>query len=114
GRYERLFARLRDALRDHEEELAALLQLRDPAEQARRADPDTPLRRALDAAYDDVLALPHLVRLFGEGATQNPVEPFARHPAPPPPPWRRCPPPTTRTSGTCCAAASPTALRSRG
>ena len=25
------------------------------------------------------MALPHLVRLFGEEATKNPVEPFARH-----------------------------------
>ena len=79
GRYERLFARLREALRDHEEELDALLRLRDPAEQARRAAPETALGQALDAAYDEVLALPNLVCLFGEGATQNPVEPFARH-----------------------------------
>jgi S-adenosylmethionine-diacylglycerol 3-amino-3-carboxypropyl transferase len=79
GRYERLFARLRQALADHDHDLDALLSLRDPVEQSRRAAPDTDLGRALDAAYDDVLALPNLVRLFGEGATQNPVEPFARH-----------------------------------
>jgi len=79
GRYERLFARLREVLQPRNDELAGLLKLRDPAEQARRVDPATPLGRALDEAYDDVLALPNLVRLFGEGATQNPVEPFARH-----------------------------------
>ncbi len=79
GRYERLFARLREALQPWNDELAGLLKLRDPAEQARRVDPTTPLGRVLDEVYDDVLALPNLVRLFGEGATQNPVEPFARH-----------------------------------
>ena len=79
GRYEMLFARLRAALRDHADDLAALLSLHDPAEQARRVAPDTPLGQALDVAFDDVLALPNLVSLFGEGATQNPVEPFARH-----------------------------------
>jgi len=79
GRYERLFARLREALQPCNDELAGLLKLRDPVEQARRVDPATPLGRALDVAYDDVLALPNLVRLFGEGATRNPVEPFARH-----------------------------------
>lgn len=79
GRYERLFARLRQALHNHERELDTLLRLRDPSEQARRAAPETPLGRALDEAYDEVLALPNLVCLFGEGATQNPVEPFARH-----------------------------------
>ncbi|MBI1916129.1 MAG: DUF3419 family protein [Planctomycetes bacterium] len=79
GRYERLFARLREILLPWKDQLTELLQLGDPAEQARRVDPATPLGRALDEAYDDVLALPNLVRLFGEGATQNPVEPFARH-----------------------------------
>jgi S-adenosylmethionine-diacylglycerol 3-amino-3-carboxypropyl transferase len=79
GRYERLFARLRHALADHASEFDALLRLRDPAEQARRAAPSAPLGQALDAAYDDVLDLSNLVRLFGAGATQNPVEPFARH-----------------------------------
>lgn len=79
GRYERLFARLRETLLPSDGELAALLELRDPAEQARRVSPGTPLGHALDAAYDEVLALPNLVRLFGEEATQNPGEPFARH-----------------------------------
>lgn len=51
GRYERLFAALREALVDHE----------------------------LDAALDEVFALPILVRLFGAAATANPREPFARH-----------------------------------
>ena len=37
------------------------------------------LGRALDTAFDQVMALPNLVRLFGEQATANPVQPFARH-----------------------------------
>jgi Protein of unknown function (DUF3419) len=79
GRYERLFACLRDALREQDDEMDALLRLHDPEEQARRVAPGTGLGQALDETYDRVLALPNLVRLFGEGATQNPVEPFARH-----------------------------------
>jgi S-adenosylmethionine-diacylglycerol 3-amino-3-carboxypropyl transferase len=79
GRYELLFARLRQALEPAAADLDALLQLSDPREQSRRVEPGTPLGDALDAAYDDVLALPNLVRLFGVGATQNPVEPFCRH-----------------------------------
>jgi S-adenosylmethionine-diacylglycerol 3-amino-3-carboxypropyl transferase len=79
GRYELLFARLRQALATVASDLEALLRLTDPREQARRVEPGSCLGDALNAAYDDVLALPNLVRLFGEGATQNPVEPFSRH-----------------------------------
>jgi len=79
GRYEVLFSKLREALSDAGDELIALLQLRDPAEQSRRADPATHLGRALDRAFDSVMALPNLVGLFGEGATRNRCEPFARH-----------------------------------
>ena len=43
GRYERLFSRLREALQPRNDELVGLLKLRDPAEQARRVDPATPL-----------------------------------------------------------------------
>lgn len=79
GRYERCFAALREALADAGDELAALLELSDPGEQARRAAPGTRLGDRLDAAFDAALALPNLVALFGEGATRNPAEPFARH-----------------------------------
>lgn len=51
GRYERLFAALREALAFDD----------------------------LDTALDRIFALPNLVRLFGEAATANPREPFARH-----------------------------------
>lgn len=79
GRYERVFAQLRKALDPHSSALAAVLRSRDPAEQARRVAPDTDLGRALDESFDEVLAMPNLVRLFGEGATKNPAEPFSRH-----------------------------------
>jgi S-adenosylmethionine-diacylglycerol 3-amino-3-carboxypropyl transferase len=79
GRYEVTFANLREGLSDRANEVAELMQLRDPAEQAARVEPSTPLGRALDAAFDDVMSLPNLVALFGEGATRNRVEPFARH-----------------------------------
>ena len=79
GRYEVLFSKLRVALCEVADDIAALLQLRDPAEQSRRADPATRLGGTLDAAFDSVMALPNLVALFGEAATRNRCEPFSRH-----------------------------------
>jgi S-adenosylmethionine-diacylglycerol 3-amino-3-carboxypropyl transferase len=79
GRYERVFAQLRTELAPIAAGVNELVSLRDPAEQARRVDPATPLGRALDAAFDRAMDLPILIRLFGEGATRNRVEPFARH-----------------------------------
>jgi S-adenosylmethionine-diacylglycerol 3-amino-3-carboxypropyl transferase len=79
GRYEEVFVCLREALGGFKEDFAAVLRLDDPAEQARRVDPATPLGQALDDAFDRAMSLDNLVRLFGEGATRNPVEPFARH-----------------------------------
>jgi S-adenosylmethionine-diacylglycerol 3-amino-3-carboxypropyl transferase len=79
GRYEQLFVHLRARLYGRMEELIELLRLRDPIEQALLAAPDTKLGHALDEAFDEVMALPNLVRLFGEEATKNRVEPFSRH-----------------------------------
>src|SRR5258707_7376622 len=79
GRYEVLFSKLRAALTDVADDLTAMLLLRDPAAQSRRADPATELGRTLDAAFDSVMALPNLVGLFGEGATRNRCESFSRH-----------------------------------
>lgn len=79
GRYERLFAALRETLRPQASELEALLSLADPGEQARRADVSTALGRALDAAFERVMSLPNLLALFGAEATQNPRESFSRH-----------------------------------
>jgi S-adenosylmethionine-diacylglycerol 3-amino-3-carboxypropyl transferase len=79
GRYERIFAELQSALRPVQAEMDALLRLRDPDEQAQRSRPGTKLGDALDQALDEVMALPILVALFGEGATRNRVLPFSRH-----------------------------------
>jgi len=79
GRYERVFVRLRQELEPHTAALEQLLSLRDPAERARRVAATTPLGRALDEAFERVMDLPILIHLFGEGATRNRVEPFARH-----------------------------------
>lgn len=79
GRYELLFAALRQALTGQREAIEDLLRLDDAREQARRAAPDTRLGAALDAAFETVFALPNLVSLFGREATQNPLEPFATH-----------------------------------
>ncbi len=79
GRYERVFAALRLALNDQTNAIDSLLRLSDPTEQTRRTAPATPLGQRLDMALDEVMSLPNLVRLFGEEATKNPVEPFARH-----------------------------------
>jgi S-adenosylmethionine-diacylglycerol 3-amino-3-carboxypropyl transferase len=79
GRYEALFSRLREGLSNVADEVATLVRLRDPTEQARRAHPSTPVGKALDDAFDSVMALPNLIKLFGEGATRNRCEPFSRH-----------------------------------
>lgn len=79
GRYECVFAELRKGLDDQACALESVLRLTDPAEQERLVAPATSLGRRLDTALDKVMALPNLVRLFGEEATKNPVEPFARH-----------------------------------
>ena len=79
GRYEFLFAELRKELSAEAGNLEALLRLTDPIEQQCRIDSSTRLGGALDKALDKVFALPHLIKLFGEQATKNPVEPFSRH-----------------------------------
>jgi S-adenosylmethionine-diacylglycerol 3-amino-3-carboxypropyl transferase len=79
GRYECVFAALRAALDPEREELMALLQLADLAEQQRRVAASTPLGKRIDQAFDTVLALPNLVRLFGPEATKNPLVEFSRH-----------------------------------
>jgi S-adenosylmethionine-diacylglycerol 3-amino-3-carboxypropyl transferase len=78
GRYELLFAAFRSELASHREEIATLCELADTREQARRID-RTPLWTVVEDAFRKVMALPNLVALFGEGATQNPVMPFADH-----------------------------------
>ncbi|MGD9783051.1 MAG: DUF3419 family protein [Hyphomicrobiaceae bacterium] len=79
GRYERTFAELRSRLKPVRSHLEAVMRLRDPAIQSASVDPASPLGKAIDDALDDVMSLPNLVALFGEGATRNRVEPFSRH-----------------------------------
>lgn len=79
GRYEHVFAALRKHLHAHSAPIEQLLGLRDPQEQARRVAPGAALGRALEDAFAGVMALPILIRLFGEGATRNRVESFASH-----------------------------------
>lgn len=79
GRYELVFAALRQCLAPWESALQELLTLHDLAEQQCRVAPATPLGTALDQAFAEVMTLEHLTRLFGVGATGNAVEPFHVH-----------------------------------
>jgi S-adenosylmethionine-diacylglycerol 3-amino-3-carboxypropyl transferase len=79
GRYERVFAALRSELAALAPAIERLLTLGDPTEQAQRVAVETDLGWALDTAFERAMDLPILVQLFGEGATRNRVEPFARH-----------------------------------
>lgn len=79
GRYERVFAQLREVLKPHAEAIRAVMFLHDTREQAERVEPGSALGRALDDAYEKAMSLPILVRLFGEGATRNRCETFSRH-----------------------------------
>jgi S-adenosylmethionine-diacylglycerol 3-amino-3-carboxypropyl transferase len=73
GRYEAVFAELRRGLAPIAEALAARL------ERAERTPLDARAVSVLDDAFAAAMALPILVRLFGEDATRNPARPFARH-----------------------------------
>jgi S-adenosylmethionine-diacylglycerol 3-amino-3-carboxypropyl transferase len=79
GRYERVFAQLRAAFRDQLPALADLMRLRDPGEQHDRVAPETRLGGTMDAAFEEAMALPNLIRLFGKEATNNRIESFSHH-----------------------------------
>ncbi|RYD61663.1 MAG: DUF3419 family protein, partial [Verrucomicrobiaceae bacterium] len=79
GRYEILFHHLREALSDFRTEIETLLDLTEPAEQARRSHPGTPLGAALDRAFGSVMRIENLVCLFGEEATRNALRSFSSH-----------------------------------
>ena len=79
GRYEAAFARLRRLLAPVSDSIGAFLRSTDPAAASRIIAPDSPVGAALDAAFSSALRLENLVALFGEGATQNPLQPFDRH-----------------------------------
>ncbi len=77
GRYEHLFARLQARLRPMRASLVRLLALDEPARQRRALAGD--LDTALKDAIADVMRQSTLVRLFGNAATANRRQAFARH-----------------------------------
>ena len=81
GRYELLFAELRRQIHQGETgpELYRWLNEMLPAKAAQMIQPNSKLGRAIDRAFDDVMAIENLIHLFGEDATQNPRLSFARH-----------------------------------
>lgn len=79
GRYERVFSALREELSDCNADLQSVLCLEDIEAQRRRTDTDSLLGQELRRALDAVMALPILVRLFGEKATNNRLQAFAAH-----------------------------------
>lgn len=79
GRYELVFAKLRERLKPVSLELEALLGLENLNDQMSCVAPETRVGQAIDHALDEVMALPNLVALFSEQATRNRVESFAQH-----------------------------------
>ncbi len=79
GRYEWLFKALREHLSPFRKAILELFLLDDIQEQHKRVAPHTALGKAIDDAFDKVMALDQLVRLFGEEATRSPLQPFSRH-----------------------------------
>ncbi len=76
GRYELLFSQLRRAMGKEARQWPALLM---GAAAIEGTGPGAALGRAMDEAFDDVMSLDNLIALFGSAATQNRVQPFARH-----------------------------------
>jgi S-adenosylmethionine-diacylglycerol 3-amino-3-carboxypropyl transferase len=66
-------------LRPVRDALDELLIQENPLCQSAQAAPNTLLGAAIDRAFDSIMALPNLIRLFGPDATANPAEPFSRH-----------------------------------
>ena len=79
GRYEWLFARLRDLLDDESAKVTQLMRLRDPVEQSARVASGTGLGDRIQAAFEQTMELSRLVEIFGPGATANRIVPFADH-----------------------------------
>ncbi len=79
GRYELLFAALRQQLKPLAVEINDLLELSDIDQQRQRSEPTTMLGRTIDLAVAEVMSLENLVQLFGVRATGNAVQPFHQH-----------------------------------
>ena len=79
GRYESVFSTLRQVLSPQAPLIRGVLELSDPTDQQRRVHPETVLGRAIDSAFAEVMALPHLAALFGTAATRQAALPFSVH-----------------------------------
>ena len=79
GRYEWLFARLRNLLAQRSDEIRNLMLLRDPIQQAELVAPGTDLGDAIETGLAETMELSRLVKIFGPDATANRVQPFAAH-----------------------------------
>jgi len=79
GRYEMVFKALREHLKPFASEMDQLFALQSTDEQKAKIAPNTPLGRAIDEAFDEVMSQNNLVKIFGEKATANRVQDFSRH-----------------------------------
>ncbi len=79
GRYERVFAELREVLKPQRETLGIVLTDGRHGWQRIHVARRCALQYALIAAFEKVMSLPNLVQLFGHEATQNPRQSFAAH-----------------------------------
>jgi S-adenosylmethionine-diacylglycerol 3-amino-3-carboxypropyl transferase len=79
GRYEFLFARLREVLGNVGQALGDLLALEDVEAQSQRVAPTSSLGMALDTTFEEVMSLPNLMSLFGRDATGNRYQEFSHH-----------------------------------
>ena len=79
GRYEAVFQRLSFRLKTERPEWQAILSASTPWPNASLTEEGSLVGRFLDEVMGEVLSLDNLVALFGEAATQNPVEPFSCH-----------------------------------
>lgn len=79
GRYEWLFARMRELLHKHRPEIECLMRLNDPVEQSRLIEDGSEFASAIKDAFAEVMNLQLLIQIFGANATANRVQPFADH-----------------------------------
>ena len=79
GRYEWLFARMRQVLAECSDQMHRLMRLHDPQEQARLVTEGSELGDRIEAAFAETMELSTLVKIFGPEATANRVQPFAKH-----------------------------------
>lgn len=79
GRYERLFAALRYALKDYTNEIEELFVLDSLEVQVEKAHSRTNFGKAIDEALKKIMSLDYLSALFGENATANRQKDFSCH-----------------------------------